>query len=372
MLSADGVYHALKGAFEYEAEIGFRAFVRGNHTTKWVIAADFVTGGPKQINDTFAFTVYPYEDDSFVALLAANCRAIPADLKRVKQLYPDTAAFLADRRRFHFCFIPNKGRHGLGSWEITQATLAELADHIQGWPNTPTKPYYIRKFDHLIQRAKKNKFNYCLLHDITLLSALSAYIAMLIAKHSHPDVIMFAFDRDAMTTAYDGIVYDLAHLNFHSVCDLEYVPRSGLTVANAIDPTAKNGESTWFDDLIRAPDYIAGAMAQWDFWTIEGNPVSPKVADVIALAISENPNLIILTIQYTLFRITCSRARAFSKANPNRSAYNYASDATVDYLAWTILRGEKHNRTTYRQGISNTSSINSISLRIWQRPVGRF
>jgi hypothetical protein len=177
LLFADGIYQALKTAFEFEAEIGFRAYVRGTHTTKWVIAADFVTSGPERVNDTFAFTVYPYEQDSFSELLSENHAAIPADIKRVKRLHPKAAAFLADPRRFHFCFIPDKQRHQLGSWEDTQATLTHLAKQVRGWPESPSKPYYIRKFDALIQRAKKTKFNYILLHDITLLAALSAYIA---------------------------------------------------------------------------------------------------------------------------------------------------------------------------------------------------
>lgn len=147
MLFAGGIYQALKAAFEFEAEIGFRAYVRGRHATKWVIAADFVTSGPERVNDTFAFTVYPYEQDSFSELLSDNHAAMPADIKHVKHLRPKAAAFLADRRRFHFCFVPDRERHQLGSWEDTQATLADVANHVRGWPESPSRPHYIRKFD---------------------------------------------------------------------------------------------------------------------------------------------------------------------------------------------------------------------------------
>jgi hypothetical protein len=371
LLYAGGIYQALKAAFEFEAEIGFRAYVRERHATKWVIAADFVTSGPERINDTFAFTIYPYEQDSFSELLSDNRTAMPADIKRVKHLHPNAPAFLADRRRFHFCFVPDKERHQLGSWENAQAALAGVANHVRGLPESPSKPHYIQKFDALIQRAKKTKFNYVLLHDITLLATLSAYIALLLAKHSRPEMIMWAFDRDAMTTAFNGIVYDMAYLNFHSACEMERVQNNRVLVSSAIDSTARNGQSAWFDDLIRAPDHIAGAIARWDFWADQDAPVSPKVAEVIESAIAENPNLIILAIRCSVFGISCSRVRTFSRANTNRAAYDHRPGDLVDYLVSTALRQGQIGHTTYRRGISDTSAINNIGLRVWWRPVCR-
>jgi len=182
---------------------------------------------------------------------------------------------------------------------------------------------------------------------------------------------MWAFDRDAMTTAFDGIVYDMAYLNFHSVCEMERVQKSRISVSNAIDPHASNGQSTWFDDLIRAPDHIAGAIARWDFWADQGSPVSPKVAEVIENAIAENANLVILAIRCSGFGISCSRVRTFSRTNTNRAAYDYRSGDLVDYLAWTMLRQGRNGHTTYRRGISDTSAINNIGLRVWWRPVCR-
>jgi hypothetical protein len=371
LLYAGGIYQALKAAFEFEAEMGFRAYVRGRHATKWVIAADFVTSGSERVNDAFAFTVYPYEQNSFSELLLNNHTAMPADIKHVKHLHPEAAAFLADRRRFHFCFVPDKERHQLGSWKDAQAALAGVANFVRGLPDSPTKPHYIRKFDSLIQRAKRTKFNYVLLHDITLLATLSAYIALLIAKHSRPEMIMWAFDRDAMTTAFDGIAYDMAYWNFHSACEMERVQKNQVRISNAIDPTATNGQSAWFDDLIRAPDHIAGAIARWDFRGNPDAPVSPKVAEVIESAIAENPNLIILAIRCNLFGISCSRVRAFSRANTNRAAYDHRPGDLVDYLVSTVVRQGQTRHTTYRRGISNTSAINKLGLQIWWRPVCR-
>lgn len=188
---------------------------------------------------------------------------------------------------------------------------------------------------------------------------------MLIAKHSRPEIIMWAFDRDAMTTAFDGIVYDMAYLNFHSACEMEREQKNRTSVSNAVDPHAMNGQSAWLDDLIRAPDHIAGAIAGWDFRADQGSLLSPKVAEVIESAIVENPNLIILAIRCSLFGISCSRVRAFSRANTNRAAYDHKPVDLVDYLVSSVHRKGQNGYTTYKRGISNTSAINNISLRVW-------
>jgi hypothetical protein len=149
------------------------------------------------------------------------------------------------------------------------------------------------------------------------------------------------------------------------------VQKHRISVSNAVDRDAKDGQSAWFDDLIRAPDYIAGAMARWDFWADQGSPVRPKVAEVIERAIAENPNLVIFAIRCSVFGISCFRIRAFNRANPNRAAYDYKPGDLVDYLAWMVLRRGKNRPTTYRRGISNTSALNNVGLRVWWRPVAR-
>lgn len=83
----------------------------------------------------------------------------------------------------------------------------------------------------------------------------------------------------------------------------------------------------------------------------------------------ENPNLIILAIRCSLFGISCSRVRAFSRTNTNRAAYDHRLGDLVDYLVSTVLRQGQTGHTTYRRGISDTSAINNIGLRLWWRPV---
>ena len=77
--TAENIINCLKD----DAEIDFRAFVRENSSTKWIIAADFVLTGDERINDAFAFTIFPYDADinSMMREINGICRN---DIKNLK------------------------------------------------------------------------------------------------------------------------------------------------------------------------------------------------------------------------------------------------------------------------------------------------
>ncbi len=371
MLFAGAIHQALKDAFEFDAEIGVRAYLSGRSATKWVIAADFVLTGAERVNDAFAFTIQPYELDDFSELLAKSRQAIPADMKRVRRLQAAAAAFLADRSRFHFCFLPTRDRHGLGSREDAQEALADLLDHLRGLPEMPSKPALVRKIEALIQRAKARNFNFALLHNIVFLAAVAGWLAMLIARHSRPEMIMWVFDRDAMTTAFDGIVYDMTFNNFHALCRMEGVGGNRVLLSHATDPDAGDWRGAWFDDLIRAPDYIAGTLARWELGTTEAQPVPGKVADVIDKVIGENPNVVLILVRCGAFGITTARLRAYSKLNANRAAYRHSPTSIADYLGWVCIGKVDSAPSGYRNALASMTALNRVGLKIWWRPVGR-
>ena len=367
MLNAGGIYEALKSVFEFDCEIGFRRFVRSTHTTKWIIAADFVTTGVERVNDTFAFTVYPYDKDEFTEMFHESRSAIPHDIKDVKRLHHDAAKFLADPRRFHLCFVPNIDRHRLSSLPDARETIEAAGKWVADLQDGPSKPHYVRKFQALLQRSKSKRFNHELLHDIVLLSGLAAYIALLIAKHSRSELILWLFDRDRMTTAFDGIIFDMAYSNFYSLCELDRVGWNRITLSFGLDLEARNGQAAWFDDLIRAPDYIAGTIARWDFLNNLVSSDNPKFIQVIEAAISENPNIALFAMRFSLFGTTCSRIRVFRQQNTNRTAYLHNPATLVDYLADSILRRKRVVNPTYRVGILKATAINNLNLKLWWR-----
>ena len=56
-------------------------------------------------------------------------------------------------------------------------------------------------------------------------------------------------------------------------------------------------ESPWFDDLVRVPDHIAGAVAAWD---IDNNRLaaSPKkYSDVLRQMFADNPNFALVRLK---------------------------------------------------------------------------
>ena len=91
--------------YDKSAVVDFREFLKTNvGVKKWQIAADFCLDDKERPNDTFAFTLIPYDaypDD----LISEIRRALPKDLKKTKTISGAASEFLRQDRRFHFAFL---------------------------------------------------------------------------------------------------------------------------------------------------------------------------------------------------------------------------------------------------------------------------
>jgi hypothetical protein len=85
-------------------------------------------------------------------------------------------------------------------------------------------------------------------------------------------------------------------VNFSAFCQQRGIDqrftRIGIGDANASDI---GGKDAWYDELIRVPDALAGAIAMWDY---EKNlvPPAPKFDQLLRQAVAENPYLVILPL----------------------------------------------------------------------------
>ena len=325
-------------------EAFFRSFVRGTYTRKWMISADFVLSGDERVNDTFAFTVFRYEKNSFQEVLSEANQAITRDFKRVKSIPPETLAYLSSRERFHFCFMPDRGRHEKDNVKSARAVIESTITSIKAWPEYPGKADYIKMFAGLRQEANARLFPFKLLNDVTLLGALAAAIAFYITKHSNPEHIAFFLDRDNMTTAFHGLLSWAVQADFASICSENGVDHRRVTLGNAVEKEASNGQIGWFDSLVRPPDYLAGAMARWDLKANVLRSGLEKYLQIANTIVAENPHVAIAQLHFSMFGHTASNVRTFAKEGTNLQAYMPVKDQWIDYLSsqaardWTRMR----------------------------------
>lgn len=348
MISADAVFRLFEAVMSGDVEAVFRDFVRGTHTRKWMISADFVLSGDERVNDTFAFTVFRYDKDDFADVLSEARRAIPCDLKKVKTVGPAALAYLANRDRFHFCFIPDRSRHAGDTVEVARTVIDATIASIREWPHHADRDAYLAVFSGLRQQAQAKRFPVALLNDVVLLAGLASSIAFYIAKHSDPELITWFIDRDKMTTAFRGIVTWAMTANFTSLCGQNRMDRGRVTLGNAVETEAKNGREGWFDDLVRPADYIAGAMARWDLGRNVLLSGSDKFVQMVDSVIGENPHVALAYLHFDIFGGRSSNVRTFRKHGTNLLAYRPTKKQLIGYLASRARRDWMCKRPTVR------------------------
>ncbi len=364
MISAPSVFETFENFMSGNVEAVFRAFVHGTHTRKWMISADFVLSGDERVNDTFAFTVFRYDKDDFGEVMSEARRAIPRDLKKVKSVGPNALAYLASRERFHFCFMPDRGRHAGDTVEDARTVIDDTIESINGWSHQSDRDAYLTAFAALRQEAKGRRFPVGLLNDVVLLAALASCIAFYIAKHSDPEFITWFIDRDKMTTAFKGIVTWAMTANFTSLCEQNGIDRRRVTLGNAVETEATNGREGWFDALVRPADYIAGAMARWDLRENVLRSGSDKFVQMADSVIGENPHIAVTYLHFGIFGGRSFTVRAYKKERTNLLAYMPTRDQWVGYLASRATRDWMRKRPTIRSVTMRYTGYTPIRMRL--------
>ena len=126
--------------------------------------------------------------------------------------------------------------------------------------NEETYQKHIKKYKKLLQESKQKSFNLNLYIRSFFTSTIAAFITHAIEKYTNVTGIVWGTDRDSMLSSNDGILYDnysIQHNGFaRNDKDWEYNEKCKIGIMNP----ANKGEN-WFDELIRVPDFCAGALS---------------------------------------------------------------------------------------------------------------
>jgi hypothetical protein len=296
MVHPDQIFKIVLDTLSRETEPDFRKFVVGSHVAKWFIAADFVTDAPDRPNNSFAFTVFPY--NAYFEQIQAEIRAASArDIKEVKTVSQNMLRYLRASQRFSFCFISEKNPEWAPDVAAARQAIDETLGMMRRWRDADRQSDVIKRFEALREEARANSFNAKLFGHMVLMNALAAVVACLLVKHGAPEIIGWFPDRDKMTSAYKAIALELFSNNLSALCQTMGLDQTRLKVAIGIPGPSNDAEKgLWYDDLIRVPDYLAGATAAWD---IKGNLLptnSPKFAEIIRQVLADNPNIALVRL----------------------------------------------------------------------------
>ncbi len=364
LASSDTMFDVLDSAFSSIGEIYFRRFMRSHLTDKWLVSADFVIGGQDAVHDVFAFTIFPHYEE-FSAMLARIAEIFPQDLKRTKVLTAEMVAFLRDTRRFHFCFLIEKDRRKTQSVGLARAVILRALGMVRcmetrGLPEAEeNRRSYIQEFKKAEQASKAKRFNYQNFFDIHILSVLTATIMLWLVRHGDCKVIGLFPDRDKMTDGLDGIINDLAFINHSGFCR-----RRGLNPPKNVlapSPVALRESVLFYDELVRVPDYVAGAISRLDYDSRTLTSDLPKHKDLIEKFASDNPNLLLIQLKESIVSLSASTIRL--TAEKDRFPPVSLEDVS-EYISAMAAGFRRPLVRTHRQGLLDHASQGPVLSRM--------
>lgn len=354
--SADTLFDVLDSAFSTVGELYFRRFIRGSLAEKWMIGADFVIGERDAVHDVFAFTIFPYHKE-FTATLTEIAEVFPRDLKRTKFLTDEMVTFLRDIRRFHICFLLEKGRYRNSSVESARVAITRALRMVQdvdtGGLATAEdhRDFYVRCLRVVEEAAKAKRFNVQNFFDIHILSVLLATVMLWIVRHGECRLIGLFPDRDKMTAGYKGVFNALTYLNHSGFCR-----RNGLNaVKKILVPSTEVLESGdfFYDPLVRVPDYVAGALSRLDYHSRMVTSEKMKHKDLVERFVLANPNLLIIQISESIVSLGASTINL--TAGPDRFP-SFDRVEFLEYIAAKCHGFRQPQRASYRESLLDHAS----------------
>ncbi len=302
-MKMEDIYNVLRGVIHNNYIVPLKGFMNSYATPNWVIASDYVIGEKGRYKDTFCYTIYPIGDE-LVSLLKEIKAKIPNDLKHTARIGNDIVECLRSDRRFSFCFVIERGQKFFANVGDVRASL-DMAIEMFGYKDTWATMTATLKERR--QAASAKNFNFKLFSDITLASLFAAIIAMFITELSAPGSVFWFSDRDKIITSNNRVADALLSMHFYQACH-EYGVRCDSVRLGVGDMSVE----PWYDDLIRVPDFFAGALSAFDRDT--RNVSTQKHCDLLTKVISDAPNIATIETEVKASAFRCQPILISSRA----------------------------------------------------------
>lgn len=295
---SEDLWAMLEALIEDDPQRRFETFVKRNLTKVWFIGSDYVISDGTRPNDCVCFTVYPVDEKDHPRDWRDIPKALARDFKNTKNIDENMVSFLRDDRRFSFCFVVTKERNPDVDREMVKAAIDGNIAIMMAWKDADRHCDSIVRMRKLRQRAEAKAFKARLLADIFLVTNVVTVITYLLTKWTSPRIVGWFSDRDAIITAWDKIANDLFVINHSAICQQRGVEFRGVELrVGDPRPDPRFAKQSWYDALVRIPDYLAGTLAAFIYR--EGTFVGgqQKVPDMITKVLRDASNLSIIALE---------------------------------------------------------------------------
>lgn len=235
------------------------------HIDFWFVTSDYCLDDNNKPNDVMTFTIFPF--DHLYTLKNGIKQYLSKDIKDIKNISNEAIRYI---KTFPYFFsiafiIENKNEiFKLGS---NKQHLDNMIKHMESWPHNK-KGEFIHKMKKFRNYLDRKEVDMRTLSDMSItVNIMSSIIEFLLIKTRARHIIWIS-DRDRITDFQDGIVNEFVRIGYSSLVN-KRVPDNEVYGFWG----GKEYDKQTFDELIRIPDYISGAIASINF---EDNSEAPE------------------------------------------------------------------------------------------------
>lgn len=232
-------------------------------STRWLLLSDYYFEDHAP-NKVITFSIMPYFTD-LMELQSYIRQVAPTDIKHTQNVSDDFVGLLNVIPVASFSFIFAQTKYWI--WDSKDEMKAWLLDHLDAineyiiyWGQTEPETAKrlnklsksIRCLEALIKQEKKLR----LMPPLYFVSLLGGYLASLIYREAQLSTLVWLSDRDSINEICHNVVRELFQITLINIIKRNI--QFAFTSANS------NSEE-WYKELTRIPDYLTGAVSNFDF-----------------------------------------------------------------------------------------------------------
>lgn len=222
----------------------------------WIIASDYCLDDKSKPNNVMTFTIFPLGDLNVIKKIISMY--LKKDIKDISHISSDAIRYLKTFPYFFSIVFIVKHKNKILDLETSKKNLESWIKGSENWPENLRKNYKPR-LNKFADYLKRKDCDAKTLTDLSLASNMMSYIVEFLMIKTHAKQIFWISDRDRISSFQDGIIEELVHMCYASLINRR-VPE--LKCFGFVKGDNKNFD---YDELVRIPDYISGAVASVDF-----------------------------------------------------------------------------------------------------------
>lgn len=260
------------------------------HVDTWYIVSDYCFDDKDKPNDVVTFTLLPFGNPFTVKEQIKQ--HLGKDLKHCRDISEGAIKYIKESPYFFSIACIIKDKNKIFNLASTKILLDSTIKKMENWPEAKREEF-IHQFKALREYLKRKDVHTNILSNMCVTVHILCVIIEFLLIKTRTNHIFWISDRDKITDFKNGVIHKLVRLGYANLLKKRI---SDHQVYGVLDDGEYHKEI--YDELVRIPDYISGAIAGIDFDDID--KTAEKDYTLFNDSIVDNERIYIMDLEHNL------------------------------------------------------------------------